>query len=279
MSNALEMPLIRYLAMSGIGSRRYCDKLIQDGRVSVNGITAGNAMRIVPDKDRILIDGASTLLAPEMLYILLNKPRGFIVSDNDPEGRPLARTLLPDIGMRLFPVGRLDFQTEGAILFTNDGIWANKIAHPRNKIPKTYHAKVRHIPRKDDLAHWTTGIKDQGQMLRAERVELDHVTKTNAWLIVTLTGGVNRQVRRMGDASGFPVVKLIRTAIGPIELGTLKCGEYRFLTPREVKSLMEYSTGNYETANSFRQKKQISRSAGRKSHPSSARSDRRRGKQ
>ena len=241
MSNALEMPLIRYLAMSGIGSRRFCDKLIQEGRVSVNGIVAGNAVRIIPDKDRILIDGAPTLLAPEMLYILLNKPRGFIVSDNDPEGRPLARTLLPEIGMRLFPVGRLDFQTEGAILFTNDGIWANKIAHPRNKIPKMYLAKVRHVPRKEELEQWTRGIKDQGQILRAERVELDHVTRANAWSKVTLTGGVNRQVRRMGDASGFPVVKLIRIAIGDIQLGTLKSGENRFLTPREVRSLTDHS--------------------------------------
>ncbi len=247
MNNSLEMPLIRYLAMSGIGSRRYCDKLIQDGRVSVNGEIAGNGVRVVPDKDRILIDGAPTLLAPEMLYILLNKPRGFIVSDNDPEGRPLARSLLPDIGMRLFPVGRLDFQTEGAILFTNDGIWANKIAHPRNRIPKTYLAKVRSVPKKEDLEKWTRGVSDQGQILRASHVEIERRTESNTWLKVTLTGGVNRQVRRMGDATGFPVVKLVRIAIGNIELGSLKSGEYRFLTPREVRSLSDYK-GSTEKA-------------------------------
>jgi len=136
----------------------------------------------------------------------------------------------------MFPVGRLDFQTEGAILYTNDGIWANDIAHPSNTIPKTYLAKVRNIPTRSILQRWVKGIRDDGQLLKAESVTLERTTGKNAWIMITLTGGANRQVRRMGRATGHPVVKLIRLSIGDIKLDTLKPGEYRELTNKEIKS-------------------------------------------
>lgn len=237
-----EILLVRYLASSGLGSRRHCDRLIADKKVTVNGETAALGQRINPGKDRVLVDDIPVESAPENIYILLNKPRGCLVSDRDPEGRPLAKDLLPEFGMRLFPVGRLDFQTEGALLMTNDGIWANKISHPRNQILKKYLAKVRNLPTMATLKRWETGFTDQGQFLKAFSAKIYSRTKKNAWIEVLLTGGVNRQVRRMGTKTGHPVVKLIRTSVGPVELGNLAPGKFRYLTPTEIRGLMKPMT-------------------------------------
>ncbi len=237
-----EMLLVRYLSSSGIGSRRYCDRLIQEKHVTVNSEIAVVGQRVTPGKDRILVDDVPVEAAPESIYILLNKPRGYLVSDRDPEGRPLAKNLLPDFGMRLFPVGRLDFQTEGALLMTNDGIWANKISHPRNQILKKYLAKVRNLPTLAALKRWEKGFTDQGQFLKAHSARIYSRTKKNAWIEVQLSGGVNRQVRRMGTKTGHPVVKLIRTSIGPVELGELSPGKFRYLTPTEIRGLMKPTT-------------------------------------
>jgi len=195
-------------------------------------------MRVRPGIDRVMVDGFSVEPAPEFLYIALNKPKGYLVSDSDPEGRPLAKDLLPDFSMRLFPVGRLDFQSEGLLLYTNDGVWANRISHPRNRVVKTYEVKVRNIPKPETLKQWINGVFDNGEKLKALSVRVIRVTGKNAWLEVILSGGVNRQVRRMGDATGHPVLKLIRKSIGNLELGNLKPGEFRFLNPSEIKSLV-----------------------------------------
>ncbi len=239
MRKTSEMPLVRFLAKSGLGSRRYCDTLISEGRVQINGKPARVGSKINSVKDQVTVDGVPVMEPPEHLYILLNKPRGYLVSDSDPEGRPLARELLPDFNMRIFSVGRLDFQTEGAILFTNDGIWANSVAHPSRKAPKTYLAKVRGIPSKKTLDRWVSGIRDGKNFLKASSVTIEKTTRKNAWLRVVLTGGVNRQVRRMGIATGHPVVKLIRISIGNIALGDLPPGRFRYLTKREIREFGE----------------------------------------
>ena len=239
MNQIREIPLVRFLTLAGVGSRRHCDRLIKEGHVQINDRPAGLGDRVNEANDRILVDGIPVQTAPEMLYILLNKPKGYLVSNSDNEGRPLAKDLLPDLGMRLFAVGRLDFQTEGALLFTNDGLWANKIAHPRNRIIKTYLAKVRKIPSPQVLQKWTDGIYDHKQFMRAESVSIEKTTGSNAWLKVMLSGGVNRQVRRMGLATGYPVSKLIRIAIGSIELKNLKPGEWRYLSPAEIRALQQ----------------------------------------
>ncbi len=236
MKRTADIPLVRYLALTGQGSRRTCDNLILQGRVQVNGVIARPGMRVVPNIDTVRLDNETIDYPPVFIYLLLYKPKGYLVSDFDPENRPLAKKFLPDYGMRLFPVGRLDFQTEGAILYTNDGLFANRIAHPRNRIHKTYLAKVRNIPTAATLQRWTRGIRDQKQILKAFDVRIEKTTKQNAWLRVILTGGVNRQVRRMGEATGHPVVKLIRLSVGTIDLGSLKPGQYRELYPSEVKS-------------------------------------------
>ncbi|MCD4655754.1 rRNA pseudouridine synthase [bacterium] len=233
----VEKPLVRFLSQAGFGSRRHCDNLIANGVVTVNSEIAQTGCRVRPGNDTIKVKGEIAEEPPVLLYLLLNKPKGYLVSDSDPENRLLAKDLLPDFHMRMFPVGRLDFQTEGAILYTNDGIWANDIAHPSNTVPKTYLAKVRNIPSRSTLQRWTTGINDQGQLLKARSISIERTTGKNAWLLVTLTGGANRQVRRMGQATGHPVVKLIRLSIGGIELGTLTPGESRELTAKEIKSI------------------------------------------
>jgi len=234
-----EQPLVRYLAACGYGARRTCDELIKTGHVKVNGVTANLGSRVNPNRDTVTVDDQQAALPPETVYILLNKPRGYLVSASDPEGRPLAKDLLPEIGTRLFPVGRLDFQTEGAILYTNDGLWANNIAHPRNKIAKTYLAKVRGIPTAETLEKWKRGVRDKQEHLRASDVKIDRITRKNAWLNVTLTGGVNRQVRRMGQATGHPVVKLIRVAVGPVVLASMPSGHFRYLHTWEIKMLLQ----------------------------------------
>jgi 23S rRNA pseudouridine2605 synthase len=240
MKRTIDIPLVRFLAMTGFGSRRVCDDLIKTSRVRVNDALAGHGVRVTPGVDHVQIDGKTVEYPPVFLYILLYKPRGYLVSDSDPENRPLAKNLLPDYAMRLFPVGRLDFQTEGAILYTNDGLFANRIAHPRNQIPKTYLAKVRNIPTEATLQRWRSGIRDQKQLLRALDVKIEKITRRNAWLKVTLTGGVNRQVRRMGTATGHPVVKLIRLSIGHLNLGSLNPGDHRELHPKEIHSLLHF---------------------------------------
>lgn len=248
MNKTVDIPLVRYLAMTGHGSRRACDELISNGRVSVNDTVATHGIRVIPGKDIVCIDNEPVEYPPVFIYLLLNKPKGYLVSDSDPENRPLAKDLLPDFKLRLFPAGRLDFQTEGAIIYTNDGLFTNKIAHPRNNIPKTYLAKVRNIPDSSTLNRWITGIRDNNQILKAMNVQIEKTTRQNAWLRVTLTGGVNRQVRRMGQATGHPVVKLIRLSIGDLNLGNLQPGESRELTRREIKSLMNYQPDHKRTS-------------------------------
>lgn len=244
MKHTIDIPLVRYLAMTGFGARRVCDDLIKTGRVRVNGAGAEPGVRVTPGVDLVQIDGNTVEYPPVFIYILLYKPRGYLVSDSDPENRPLAKNLLPNYSMRLFPVGRLDFQTEGAILYTNDGLFANRIAHPRNQIPKTYLAKVRNIPTETTLQRWRNGIRDQKQLLRALDVQKEKITRRNAWLKVTLTGGVNRQVRRMGTATGHPVVKLIRLSIGHLDLGALNPGDHRELHPKEINALLNYKAAD-----------------------------------
>ncbi|MBN1550415.1 rRNA pseudouridine synthase [bacterium] len=236
---AEDIPLNRYLASCGLGPRRYCDNLIREGRVYVNGDAAVPGMRIHTGKDSVTVDDKSVFPPPEYIYILLNKPKGYLVSDFDPEGRHLAKDLLPDFKMRLFPVGRLDYQTEGAILYTNDGVWANKIAHPRHEIPKTYLAKVRGIPSKAVLDMWIRGIRTEGRLLKALSVRIEKRTAKNVWLRITLSGGVNRQIRRMGLATGHPVVKLVRISIGSVSVEKIPPGSFRHLTPSEIRRLAD----------------------------------------
>jgi 23S rRNA pseudouridine2605 synthase len=230
--------LQKVLARAGVASRRQCEGLIAAGRVQVNGHVARTlGIRVHPGRDRIQVDGEAVRVeAP--VTILLHKPAGYITSLSDPQGRAVVTSLLPQAGLpRLFPVGRLDWDTEGLLLLTNDGELANALTHPRFAVRKVYHAKVSGHPTPEGLALLSRGVMSDGEMLRALQVELLHPTRENTWIAITLEQGRYRQVRRMCEAIGHPVLKLTRVALGPLTLGTLPRGQWRPLSTAELRRL------------------------------------------
>lgn len=230
--------LQKVLARAGIASRRQCELLITAGRVQVNGqVVRTQGVRVQPERDRIQVDG-QTVRAQKPVTILLHKPTGYITSRSDPQGRPVVTSLLPRTGLpRLFPVGRLDWDTEGLLVLTNDGDLAYALTHPRYGVRKVYHAKVKGHPTPEALARLTRGVVCDGEPLRALAVEMLHPTRQNAWIAINLDQGRYRQVRRMCEAVGHPVLRLLRVALGPIRLGSLPRGAWRPLTPAELQSL------------------------------------------
>jgi 23S rRNA pseudouridine2605 synthase len=227
--------LQKVLAATGWGSRRVCEDLIAAGRVTVNGEVAVLGRRVDPDHDRIEVDGAPVGVKPGLVYYLLNKPTGVVTTARDTHHRPVVTELVPD-EPRVFPVGRLDIDTEGLILLTNDGDLANRIAHPRHGIDKEYLAEV------------AGGAVTAGAVRRLrEGIELDdgvtapaRVSQPSPGLLrITIHEGRNRQVRRMCDAVGHPVQRLVRTRVGPISDRSLTPGSWRELTADERKALSE----------------------------------------
>jgi pseudouridine synthase len=176
---------------------------------------------------------------------MLHKPAGYITAVSDPEGRPVVLSLLPQAGMpRLFPVGRLDWDTEGLLLLTNDGDLANLLTHPRHGVSKVYHAKVKGRPTAEGLGRLLRGVVSEGERLVATAVRLLRTTKENTWVMVGVHEGRYRQVRRMCEAIGHPVLKLVRVALGPLTLGTLPRGQWRPLVPAELRALEALKAGN-----------------------------------
>ncbi len=230
--------LQKFLARAGIASRRQCEALIEAGRVQVNGqVVRTLGTRVRPGQDFVRVDG-ETVRAEAPVTILLHKPAGYITSRSDPQGRPVVTSLLPQAGLpRLFPVGRLDWDTEGLLLLTNDGVLANALTHPRYAVRKVYRAKLKGHPTTEALALFTRGVVCDGEPLRALAVEVLHPTRQNTWVAITLEQGRYRQVRRMCEAIGHPVLKLIRVALGPLTLGSLPRGQWRPLSPAELRSL------------------------------------------
>jgi 23S rRNA pseudouridine2605 synthase len=234
--------LQKVLARAGIASRRQCETLITEGRVQVNGqVVRVLGTRVRPGQDRVQVDGEA-VRAEGPVTVLLHKPAGYITSRSDPQGRPVVTSLLPQAGLpRLFPVGRLDWDTEGLLLLTNDGQLANALTHPRYGVRKVYHAKVKGHPPSECLERLTRGVVCDREPLKALAVELLHPTRQNAWIAITLEQGRYRQVRRMCEAIGHPVLKLIRVALGPLRLGSLPRGGWRPLTPAELRSLQAFA--------------------------------------
>lgn len=230
--------LQKFLARAGIASRRECEGLIAAGRVLVNGQAVRRpGSRVRPGRDRVQVDGEA-VRAGAAVTILLHKPAGYITSRSDPQGRPVVTSLADQAGLpRLFPVGRLDWDTEGLLLLTNDGELANALTHPRYAVRKVYHAKVKGHPTPESLSRLTRGIVCDGEPLAALAVEVLHPTRQNTWIAVTLQAGRYRQVRRMCERIGHPVLKLIRVALGPLTLGPLPRGQWRPLSPAELRSL------------------------------------------
>ena len=224
--------LQKVLARVGLGSRRLCEELIEDGRVTVNGEVAVLGRRVDVEHDLVEVDGAPIGVRPGLVHYLLNKPAGVITTASDPQGRPTVLELVP-AEPRVFPVGRLDLDTEGLLLLTNDGELANRIAHPSHGVEKEYLAEVEGEPTRATLRRLREGVElDDGPTAPAQA---SLVAPTLVKLVIH--EGRNRQVRRMLDAVGHPVVRLIRTRIGPLSDRRLAPGAWRHLTDAELRSL------------------------------------------
>jgi pseudouridine synthase len=237
--------LQKILAAAGLGSRREAEEWIREGRVQVNGQVASLGDQADPRTDSVRLDGKRVRERPgSKTYILLNKPRGYVTSVGDPERRDTVMDLLPgNVRRAVKPVGRLDVQTEGLLLLTDDGDLARQVTHPSAGCPKEYMVKVSGVPEEPDLERLRRGIFLDGR--RTRRCDIDRLGTTgkggqgNAWLAVTLREGRSRQIRRMFELIGHPVSKLKRVAIGPIRDKTLPSGAARTLAASEVQALRE----------------------------------------
>jgi len=241
----MEMRLQRFLAQAGIASRRKAELLITAGQVKVNGkVVTELGTKVDPARDKVAVAG-KRLAQEELVYLLLNKPRGFVTTVSDPENRPTVMQLVRDAGARVYPVGRLDFNTEGVLLLTNDGELAHALMHPSRGVEKTYRVKLRGLagnsPELADLIErWSSGIElDGGERTAPARVELLGATEggRNTWFEVTIHEGKNRQIHRMAEAAGYQVAKLERVRYAGLEAGAVKPGRYRALLAREVADL------------------------------------------
>jgi 23S rRNA pseudouridine2605 synthase len=224
--------LQKVLAQAGLGSRRACEALVAEGRVAVNGVVAELGRRVDVDHDLIEVDGVPLSVRPGLVYYLLNKPAGVVSTASDPEGRPTVLGLVPP-EPRVFPVGRLDAATEGLLLITNDGDLAHHLTHPRFGVDKEYVAVVAGVPTPAGVRRLREGVELDDGTTAPARVA---VLGPNQLRIV-IHEGRNRQVRRMCDAIGHPVERLVRTRIGPLADRRLPPGRWRPLTPAEVRSL------------------------------------------
>ena len=240
--------LQKILSAAGVASRRVAETLIVEGRVSVNGeVVRELGSKADPDRDDIRVDGRRVKAAGKRWYLLLNKPRGYVCTRSDPEGRPTIMALLGPIAAReyLYPVGRLDFDSEGLLLVTNDGDLAARLTHPRHGVEREYEARVRGVPDAGALARLARGVTIEGRRTGPAEVALVREVpgRDQAIVSVVVREGRNRQVRRMCEAIGHPVVRLKRVRIGPLADATLAPGEVRELAPREVASLRRAALG------------------------------------
>ncbi len=233
----MEERVQKILARSGLGSRRECEAYILTGRITVNGQTAILGTKADPEKDQILLDGRPVNAAEPLVYIALNKPRGVISAASSPDPRPTVRELVPIPG-RLYPVGRLDVDSEGLIILTNDGELTNTLTHPRYEHEKEYRVLVARHPDQDQLDAWKHGVvlADEYRTKPAE-VKVESLFGKGAWMRVVLKEGKKRQIREMGERTGLPVVRIIRTRIGSLKLGKLLPKQWRYLTPDEIADL------------------------------------------
>ncbi len=229
--------LQKILARGGIASRRAAEQMIVAGRVRVNGkLVTELGAKADPYNDKIEIDG-KRVVAETLVYVLVHKPRGVVSTMSDPEGRPSVRELLTGVGTRVFPIGRLDFATSGALLATNDGEMADALMHPRRAVPKTYVCKVAGQMSPADILKWKKGIQLEDGMTLPAEVKLLRHEAGKSWIELTITEGRNQQIRRMGEASGFPVMRLARLAFAGITTDDLRPGQWRHLTRDELVTL------------------------------------------
>jgi 23S rRNA pseudouridine2605 synthase len=233
--------LQKIIARAGLASRREAEKMIAEGRVSVNGIIVRQlGTKADIEKDSIRLNGELVFSEQEKLYIMLNKPPGYVSTLRDPQGRPVVTELLYGISERVFPVGRLDYDSEGLLLMTNDGDFAQKILHPSFRIPKVYRVKIKGRLSPSELSALRKGVKLDDGLFKPEEVGAARVNQKTSWIVMTVREGRNRIIRRGMTFLGYDVARLIRTRIGGLELGDLKTGEHRLLTKKEVQGLFSF---------------------------------------
>jgi len=233
----MEQRLQKIIAEMGIASRRKAEELIIEGHVTVNGKVAVIGMKADPYKDHIKVSGKLLISPEKKVYYIFNKPRGVLTSMSESEGRPTVGEFLRGIKQRVFPVGRLDYDSEGMLLVTNDGDFAHAILHPSKKIPKTYLVKAKGVLEEEEIEKLRTGIKLDGRMTAPAKVKRLRKTENNSWIEMTISEGRKRQIRRMLERVGHPVIRLMRVRIDGIEMGDLSPGACRRMTIEELKRI------------------------------------------
>ncbi len=248
----MEERLQKIIARAGIASRRTAEEYIKQGRIKVDGqVVTTLGTKLDPEQHEITFDGKSVTLSEEKVYILLNKPEGYVTTMHDPQGRPVVTSLIKKMTpKRVFPVGRLDFDTEGALIFTNDGDFAQQLQHPSNEINKTYVATVKGSPSKAKIQQLEKGIMLEGRKTWPARINRLSSRNNQAVLEITIHEGRKRQVRKMFAAIGHPVLHLKRVAYGGLKLGNLSMGKARFLTSKDLKRVFSKKKNLYNSMGS-----------------------------
>lgn len=248
------MSLIRLqkvIADAGVASRRKAEELIRQGRVTVNGLVSTEmGLKVDPAKDHVKVDGRHLKPAAPKAYVILNKPKEVLTTLEGPgaKDRLTVQHLLRGIKQRVFPVGRLDYDTEGLLLLTNDGELAQRLLHPRYHVPKTYLVKVKGVLEDAHIRALETGVRISDGLTGPAHAKKVRKTEENSWIELTIYEGRTHQVKRMLEAVGHPVLKLKRLRFGPLTLGTLPIGQYRFLTDPEIHRLKAAATGREKLA-------------------------------
>ena len=233
----MEERIQKILSKCGIASRRKAEEMILEGLVKVNGVPATIGMKADLERDHIKVGNKLIGAVEQKVYLAFNKPVRCLTASHDAEGRPTVKDYLKRVKAQVFPVGRLDYNSEGLMIVTNDGDLANAVLHPKNKIPKVYRVKIDTVLGEKDIQRLEKGIRLEDGMTAPAKVRIVEKLKVNSWIDITIYEGRKRQVRRMLERVGHPVSKLVRTKINGLKLGGLKPGEYRYLTPEEVEKL------------------------------------------
>jgi 23S rRNA pseudouridine2605 synthase len=236
----MEVRLQKLIAGTGLASRRKAEALITAGRVMVNGKTVTElGIKVDPGRDHVKVDGKHLSAAQPFVYLMLNKPKHVVSTLDDPGGRTTVKDYLRGVSVRVFPVGRLDFDSEGLMLLTNNGELAQAMLHPRYHVPKTYLIKVKGVLNDEEIEQLAQGVRLEDGMTGPAQVRKVRKVEANSWLEITIREGRKHQVKRMLESVGHPVIKLLRIRMGSLTLGDLQPGEFRFLTDREANVLRQ----------------------------------------
>ena len=231
----MQMRIHKFMSLAGVASRRTSEQMVADKKVLINGHPAKIGDIVDPEHDKVSVGGKLIAAPSEFSYYLVHKPRQVVSTVSDPEGRRTVTSLVPG-GSRLYPVGRLDYESEGLMLLTNDGELAHHLTHPSFEIDKTYRVLVKGVLPDKSAGYLEAGLTIEGHKTAPAKVKIVERQEHNTWFDITIHEGHNRQIRKMCDAIGSPCFRLIRTRLGPWELGDLESGKYRALTREELKS-------------------------------------------